>query len=123
MNWLDAILGVALLVCLVNGFRRGFSRQVIGLASGVFALLLGIWLYGPAGGWLLPYVSSPGIAQANRRRATSIPLLVDPWGAVAMNKAVAARVTALFLPMDGDRASICAGLERSPATSLEITAS
>jgi hypothetical protein len=36
---------------------------------------------------------SPGIAQASRRRATSIPLLVDPWGEVAMNSAVAARVT------------------------------
>ena len=64
MNWLDAILGVALLVCLVNGFRRGFSRQVIGLASGVVALILGIWLYGMAGAWLLPYVSSPVIAKA-----------------------------------------------------------
>jgi membrane protein required for colicin V production len=64
MNWLDVILGVALLVCLFNGFRRGFSRQVIGLASGVLALLLGIWLYGLAGGWLTPYVSSPAIAKA-----------------------------------------------------------
>jgi membrane protein required for colicin V production len=64
MNWLDAILGVALLACLVNGFRRGFSRQVVGLASGVLALLLGIWLYGAAGAWLLPYVSSPSIAKA-----------------------------------------------------------
>jgi membrane protein required for colicin V production len=63
MNWLDAILGVALLVCLFNGFRRGFSRQVIGLVSGVLALLLGIWLYGTAGGWLTPYVSSPAIAK------------------------------------------------------------
>jgi membrane protein required for colicin V production len=64
MNWLDAILGVALLVCVVNGFRRGFSRQLIGLVSGVLALLLGIWLYGMAGSWLLPYVSSPMIAKA-----------------------------------------------------------
>ena len=64
MNWLDAVLGVALLVCVVNGFRRGFSRQLIGLVSGVVALLLGIWLYGMAGSWLLPYVSSPMIAKA-----------------------------------------------------------
>ncbi len=64
MNWLDALLGVALLVCVVNGFRRGFSRQLIGLVSGVLALLLGIWLYGTAGSWLLPYVSSPVIAKA-----------------------------------------------------------
>ena len=64
MNWLDAILGVALLLCLINGFRRGFSRQVIGLASGVIALLMGIWMYGTAGAWLLPYVSSPVVAKA-----------------------------------------------------------
>ena len=64
MNWLDAILGVALLFCLVNGFRRGFSRQIIGLASGVLALLLGAWFYGSAGAWLLPYVSSPALAKA-----------------------------------------------------------
>ena len=49
MNWLDAILASCSLVCLCNGFRRGFSRQVIGLVSGVLALLLGIWLYGTAG--------------------------------------------------------------------------
>jgi len=64
MNWLDALLGVALLVCVVNGFRRGFSRQLIGLASGVLALLLGIFLYGAAGSFLLPYVSSPVFAKA-----------------------------------------------------------
>ena len=64
MNWLDILLCVALLVCLVNGFRRGFSRQLIGLASGVLALILGIYFYGAAGSWLLPYVSSPVIAKA-----------------------------------------------------------
>lgn len=64
MNWLDAILGVVLLVSVINGFRRGFSQQLIGLVSGVLALLLGIWFYGPAGAWLLPYVSSPMLAKA-----------------------------------------------------------
>jgi membrane protein required for colicin V production len=64
MNWLDILLCIALLVCVVNGFRRGFSRQLIGLASGVAALILGIFLYGTAGSWLLPYVSSPVIAKA-----------------------------------------------------------
>ncbi len=64
MNWLDVILCVALLVCVVNGFRRGFSRQLIGLVSGVLALLLGIWFYGAAGAWLTPYVSSPVFAKA-----------------------------------------------------------
>jgi membrane protein required for colicin V production len=64
MNWLDAILGVVLLVCVVNGFRRGFSRQVIGLISVFAALLLGTWMYGMAGSFLLPYVSEPVFAKA-----------------------------------------------------------
>src|SRR4051794_33423200 len=64
MNWLDAILAIALLFCLINGFRRGLSRQIIGLITGLVALLLGIWFYGTAGGWLLPYVSSPVLAKA-----------------------------------------------------------
>jgi len=64
MNWLDIILCIALLVCVVIGFRRGFSRQLIGLASGVLALILGIYFYGLAGSWLLPYASSPVFAKA-----------------------------------------------------------
>jgi len=64
MNWLDVILCVALLVCVVNGFRRGLSHQLIGLVSAVVALLLGIWFYGAAGAWLAPYVSSPVFAKA-----------------------------------------------------------
>ena len=64
MNWLDLLLGIILLVCIVNGFRRGFSRQIIGLVSGVLALLLGIWFYGIPGAWFAPYVSSPALASA-----------------------------------------------------------
>ena len=64
MNWLDLVLGIILLICLVNGFRRGFSRQIIGLVSGVLALLLGIWFYGIPGEWFAPYLSSPALASA-----------------------------------------------------------
>jgi membrane protein required for colicin V production len=64
MNWLDFVLAIILLACLVGGFRRGLSRQVIGLISGVMALLLGIWLYGTVGSYLTPYVSSRIAANA-----------------------------------------------------------
>jgi membrane protein required for colicin V production len=64
MNWLDFVLAVILLACFVGGLRRGFSRQVIGLVSGILALLLSIWLYGTVGGYLHPYVSSPVVASA-----------------------------------------------------------
>jgi membrane protein required for colicin V production len=64
VNWLDFVLAVILLVSGVAGFRRGLSRQVIGLISGVLALLLSIWFYGTAGYYLLPYASSRTMANA-----------------------------------------------------------
>ena len=64
MNWLDFVLAIILLACIVGGLRRGFSRQVIGLISGVLALLLGIWLYGTVGGYLLPYINSRTMCNA-----------------------------------------------------------
>jgi len=64
MNWLDLVLAVILLASGAAGLRRGFSRQIIGLISGVLALLLGIWFYGTAGSFFLPYASSRTVANA-----------------------------------------------------------
>ena len=57
MNWLDAVLGIILLASSAGGFRRGFSRQIIGLISGVLALLLGIWFYGMPAAWFASAVA------------------------------------------------------------------
>jgi membrane protein required for colicin V production len=64
MNWLDLVLALILIACVAGGVRRGLTRQVIGLVSGVLAILLGIWLYGTAGSFVLPYTSSRTIANA-----------------------------------------------------------
>jgi membrane protein required for colicin V production len=64
MNWLDIVLALILLACMVRGFRIGLSRQIIGLASVVVALLLGIWFYGIPSAWVAPYLSSPMLASA-----------------------------------------------------------
>jgi len=64
MNWLDFVLAIILVASGVAGFRRGFSRQIIGLISGVLALLLGIWFYGSVGFYLMPYASSRTLANA-----------------------------------------------------------
>jgi membrane protein required for colicin V production len=64
MNWLDCLLAVILLVCMVRGFRRGFTRQIIALITGIVALLLGIWFYGIPASWAAPYLSSPMLAAA-----------------------------------------------------------
>ena len=58
MNWLDVVLGLILIASLISSFRKGLSRELIGLVFVCLAILLGIWLYGSAAGYLLPYISS-----------------------------------------------------------------
>ena len=62
MNWLDIVLLLVLAASVVTSFRKGFTREVIGLIAVVLALLAGTWFYGTAGAFLLPYVSSPTVA-------------------------------------------------------------
>jgi membrane protein required for colicin V production len=62
VNWLDYILVAILLFSIVISARKGFSREIIGLAAALFALVLGMWFYGLAGSFLIPYVSSLRVA-------------------------------------------------------------
>lgn len=61
-NWLDGLLGAILLLFAVLGARRGFARDVIGLAAAVFALVIAMWFYGTAGVLIRPHVSSDSLA-------------------------------------------------------------
>ena len=58
MNWLDIVLAIVLAVSVARSFRKGLSREVIGLVSVVLALLLGSWFYGTAAVYIRPHVSS-----------------------------------------------------------------
>lgn len=62
MNWLDFVLLAIVLVSVVMSVRKGFSREIIGLVAALAALVLGMWFYGLAGSFLIPYVSSPRVA-------------------------------------------------------------
>jgi len=62
MNWLDLVLAIILAASVILSFRKGLSREVIGLVSVVLALVVGTWFYGTAGSFLLRYVSSPKVA-------------------------------------------------------------
>lgn len=62
MNWLDIVLVIILGTSTVMSARKGFSREIIGLAATAFALVLGCWFYGTAGSFFLPYISSPRAA-------------------------------------------------------------
>jgi membrane protein required for colicin V production len=62
VNWLDIVFIVVLLFSVVRSFRKGFSREIVGLAASLFALVLAMWFYGIAGSYVAPYVSSRGAA-------------------------------------------------------------
>src|SRR5580658_8201857 len=62
MNWLDYVLLAILLFSVYMSARKGFSREIIGLAAALLALVLGMWFYGLAGSFLIPYVSSDRVA-------------------------------------------------------------
>jgi len=62
MNWLDIVLAIILAVSVARSFRKGLSREVIGLVSVVLALVLGIRCYGTVAAYLRPHVSSPAAA-------------------------------------------------------------
>lgn len=48
LNWLDYVLIVILAFSMLQSFRRGFTREFIGLAAAIAALILGMWFYGKA---------------------------------------------------------------------------
>lgn len=62
MNWLDILIVAMLAVFIVEGVTRGFVRQIVGLTALLLGIVLGVWFYGSAGSFLLPYVSKPAIA-------------------------------------------------------------
>lgn len=62
MNWLDVVLFLIVAGSVYTSFRKGLSREIIGLVSVIVALLLGLWFYGAAGAYLLPYVNSRAAA-------------------------------------------------------------
>ena len=62
MNWLDYVFLAILLCSVLMSARKGFSREIIGLGAALLALVLGMWFYGLAGSFLLPYVSSVRVA-------------------------------------------------------------
>lgn len=63
MNWLDFLLLILLTVFVAEGVVKGFTRQIVGFVALLLGILLGIWFYGTAGSFLLPYVSKPAVAK------------------------------------------------------------
>ena len=62
MNWLDFVFVVLLIVFAFQGLSEGFSRLIVGLVATIAGLLIASWCYGLPAEYLLPYVSSPAVA-------------------------------------------------------------
>jgi membrane protein required for colicin V production len=62
MNWLDIVLLLILAWSIARSFRKGLVQEILGLASVVLGLLMGLWFYGTAGTYLMPYLSSRSLA-------------------------------------------------------------
>jgi membrane protein required for colicin V production len=62
LNWLDFALIALLLASAVISARKGFSREIVGLAAALFAFVLGMWFYGLVGSYISPYTGSPRTA-------------------------------------------------------------
>jgi membrane protein required for colicin V production len=62
MNWLDIVLLMVIAGSVVSSVRKGLTREIIGLAGVLLALVLGTWFYGMAGAVLEPYTSSRWVA-------------------------------------------------------------
>jgi membrane protein required for colicin V production len=62
MNWLDVVLLILVAGSAISAFCKGFSRELVGVGAVIVGLLLGLWFYGTAGSFLLPYLSSRAVA-------------------------------------------------------------
>ena len=93
MNWLDVVLLLIIAGSVFTSFRKGLSREVIGLVSVVLALLMGIWFYGTAGSYLIPYLSS-------RAAANFAGFLIVFCGVVLLGSVVSA-IVGKFLRVTG----------------------
>jgi membrane protein required for colicin V production len=78
---------------VVASFRKGLSREIIGFASVVLALLLSCWFYGTVAGYLSDYLSSRAVAN-------SAGFLIV-FCTVMLAGAVASRIAGGFLKVTG----------------------
>lgn len=58
MNWLDYVLIALLGFCMMRSFMRGITREIIGMAAAIAAVVLGMWFYTTIGAAIRPWFSS-----------------------------------------------------------------
>jgi membrane protein required for colicin V production len=62
LNWLDFVFIAILLASAIMSARKGFSREIVGVAAALCAFVFGMWFYGLAGSYIAPHTDSPRLA-------------------------------------------------------------
>lgn len=62
MTSLDWVLAAVLAASTIAGLVSGFARVVVGLAAGIFGVLLGFWFYRMPAAWFAEYFDSKAAA-------------------------------------------------------------
>ncbi len=62
MNWLDIAIACILIISMAASVRKGFSREIIGLAAALLGLLLATQFYRMAGEPLRPYIGQENLS-------------------------------------------------------------
>ncbi|MBC8166430.1 MAG: CvpA family protein [Bryobacteraceae bacterium] len=89
MNWVDWVLIAMLAGGVVDGFRAGFVRLVIGMVALIVGFFAASWFHGSISGYLLPYVP-------NQTLATLISCQIIFFGVLVLGAMIAALIVRVF---------------------------
>lgn len=76
MNWFDLVLLLSLLIAVISGIAKGFTRSVISLAAFVVAVGAGLWFYAPLGFRLHSYIDSKPAANGTAFLVVFIAVMI-----------------------------------------------
>lgn len=62
LNWVDWVILIILLVGVINGFREGMVRLVVGFGALIVGFLAAAWLNGLVAGYLSPWIANRMLA-------------------------------------------------------------
>ncbi|HUR40851.1 MAG TPA: CvpA family protein [Verrucomicrobiae bacterium] len=100
MNWADWFLIAALVISILIGVLRGFTREVLGLASWILAIIAALLLAPTAATYLEPHIDTPSM-----RIVASYAVVF--FGALVLGAVITALVSLLV------RKSVLSGVDRA----------
>lgn len=65
MIWVDWVLAAALVLSIAIGIWRGFTREMLGLASWILSILAALWFAPTLAPLFAPYIETPSIRLAS----------------------------------------------------------